>query len=170
VTIVIAALAGKTVRKVVVVPGKIVNIVASWGPCAPSHKNTASRLSMRYTQGTMVVQSSWCELCRFDDLLLARAVTTSIAAMEFDVRLCPIGLAARGDDETHPGRPPYVVQVSTDHVHDLADVLDEIIDEQQDFDRMLADRRRTVASGRIMTVIAMTGAAELILLLAILDR
>ncbi len=125
---------------------------------------------MRYTQETMVAQSLWCELCRFDDLLLARAVTTSIAAMEFDVRLCAIGLSARSDDEAHPGRPPYLVQVHTDHVRDLADVLDEIIDEQQDFDRMLADRGRTTARSRIMTVIALTGAAELLLLLAILDR
>jgi len=118
----------------------------------------------------MVAGSSWCELCRYDDLLLARAVTTSIAAMEFDVRLCAIGLAARTDDETHPGRPPYVVQVHLDHVRLLAEVLDEIISEQQDFDRMLADRRRTTAEGRLMMVIALTGAAEFIVLLATLDR
>lgn len=140
------------------------------GNTLPFHnqKRAPSPFPMRYTQP--MVAHSWCELCRFDDLLLARAVTTSIASMEFDVQLCAIGLAARSDDETHPGRPPYVVQVHMDHVRDLADVLDEIIDEQQDFDRMLADRGRTVASGRIMTVIALTGVAELILLLAILDR
>jgi len=105
----------------------------------------------------MVLQATWCELCRFDDLVLARAVATSIASMEFDVRLCAID------------RPPYIVQVEDVHVRDLAAVLDEIVDEQREFDRMLSDRSRSVRPMRIMTVITLTGAAELALLLALMD-
>ncbi len=117
----------------------------------------------------MVLQATWCELCRFDDLVLARAVATSIASMEFDVRLCPIGCTTRPDDEPNHGRPPYVVQVDNADVRDLADVLDEIIDEQREFDRRLNDRGRSVRPMRIMTVITLTGAAELALILALMD-
>ncbi len=106
-------------------------------------------------------------MCRFDDLLQARAVATSIASMEFDVRLCAFGSPSRSDDESHPGRPPYVVQVDNGDVRDLAGVLDEIIEEQREFDRMLADRGRMVRPVRIVTVITLTGAAELALLLAL---
>ena len=105
----------------------------------------------------MVLHASWCELCRFDDLVLARAVATSIASMEYDVRLWDIG------------RPPYIVQVDNVDVRSLADVRDEIIDEQREFDRMLTDRSRVVRPFRIMTVVTLTGAAELALILALID-
>lgn len=116
----------------------------------------------------MVAQTAWCELCRFDDLLLARAVATSIASMEFDVRLCAIG-STRRCDESGCGRPPYVVQVDDRQVQELADVLDEIVEEQREFDRMLADRSRGVRPARIIAAVTLTGAAELILLLAVMD-
>lgn len=115
------------------------------------------------------MQATWCELCRFDDLVLARAVATSIASMEFDVRLSAIGCTTRPDDEPNQGRPPYIVQVDHVDVRDLTDVLDEIIDEQREFDRMLSDRNRSVRPMRIMTVITLTGAAELALILALID-
>jgi len=105
----------------------------------------------------MVLQATWCELCRFDDLVLARAVATSIASMEFDVRLCD------------SGRPPFIVQVENVDAGSLADVLDEIIDEQREFDHMLADRSRAVRPFRIMTVVTLTGAAEIALILALMD-
>ena len=117
----------------------------------------------------MVLQAPWCELCRFDDLALARAVATSIASMEFDVRLCAIGCTTRPVDEPDHGCPPYIVQVDDVDVRDLADVLDEIIDEQREFDRMLAGRSRAVRPIRIMTVVTLTGAAELALILALMD-
>ncbi len=115
----------------------------------------------------MVAKGSWCELCRFEDLLLARAVATSIAAMEFDVRL---NAPDRGtDDDAHPGRPPYVIQVGRGAWNELADVLDEIIDEQQEFDRRLAAPRTTGRHARIVTVITLTGAADVLLLLGLID-
>lgn len=124
---------------------------------------------MCYTCRRMVARTSWCELCRFDDLLQARAVTTSIAAMEFDVRLCAVGSPARSDPDTHPGRPPFIVQVDITDVRDLAEVLDEIIEEQREFDRMLTQRSRVARTAPILTVITLTGAAEAVLILALLD-
>ncbi len=124
---------------------------------------------MCYTDNRMVAQTTWCELCRFDDLLQARAVTTSIASMEFEVRLCAVGSSARSDPDTHPGRAPFIVQVDISHVRDLAEVLDEIIDEQREFDRMLSGRSRITRTAPLMTVITLTGAAEVAVLLALLD-
>ncbi len=111
-------------------------------------------------------ETSWCELCRFDDPCLARAVATSIAAMEFDVRLDPGGLHAA---DTRSGSPTFVVEVFTTDWHELADVLNEIVDEQQEFDRWLADRQTVSRHARLVTVITLTGAADLLLLLGLLE-
>jgi hypothetical protein len=117
----------------------------------------------------MVAETPWRELCRFDDLPLARAVATSIEAMEFDVVLRP--------DESPPGvveaspepGPPYVVQVVASEWGQLAEVLEEIIAEQRDFDRMIARRQVAGRHSRIVTVIILAGAADLLLMLALLD-
>ena len=77
----------------------------------------------------MVAETSWRELCRFDDPLLARAVATAIEAMEFDVVLRGADSPPAAQDAAQPGRPPYVVQVVASEWGDLADVLEEIIDE-----------------------------------------
>jgi hypothetical protein len=118
----------------------------------------------------MVAETSWRELCRFDDPLLARAVATSIEAMEFDVLLrAADGSPGTADEAAHPGSPPYVVQVVASEWGDLADVLEEIITEQQEFDRMLLRQQAAGRHSRIVTVIALTGAAELLLMLALID-
>lgn len=117
----------------------------------------------------MVAETSWRELCRFDDPLLAHAVATSIEAMEFDVLLGAAGGPRGKDEAAPPGQPPYVVQVVASDWGDLADVLEEIISEQQEFDRMLLQRRAACRHSRIVTVIVLTGAAELILMLALVD-
>ncbi len=96
----------------------------------------------------------WRELCRIGDPVLARAVATSIAAMEFDVRLhAPASGAA------------HVIEVSSRHYDDLDDVLEEIISEQAEFDRRLAERREAHQPRLIVVVIALTGAADLFLML-----
>lgn len=106
----------------------------------------------------MVAPTTWCELCRFDDPALARAVATSIAAMEFDVRL-------RGADHA-----PFVIEVAGTHRKDLAEVLEEIIDEQVEFDRMLAERAAASAHhARVVVVLVLTGTADILLLLGLLD-
>ncbi len=96
------------------------------------------------------------ELCRIDDPVIARAVATSIAAMEFDVRL----------HAPHDGRAPHVIEVESLHYADLDDVLEEIVTEQVEFDRLLAERRRAHQPRLVVVVIALTGAADLLLLLA----
>ena len=119
----------------------------------------------------MVAETSWQELCRFDDVLLARAVATSIAAMEFEVRLCAVGAghAARGDAAEQPGPPPYIVQVSPAQWSDLAEILDEIIREQREFDRLLTERRTSGSRAVVVTVIGLTGAVDVLVLLGLLD-
>ena len=117
----------------------------------------------------MVAQTPWRELCRFDDPLLARAVATSIAAMEFEVRLDG-RLGARPDAERQTtGRPPYVVRVVADDWSDLAEVLDEIIHEQVEFDRLLAEGQTAGRHARLIAIITLTGAADLLLLFGLLD-
>ena len=123
----------------------------------------------RVTLILMVAETSWRELCRFNDPLLARAVATALEAMEFDV-LFRAGEDPRGiDGAPRPGRAPYVVQVVASDWCDLADVLQEIIDEQQEFDRRLIQRRVTGRHGRIVAVVGLVGAAELLLMLALFD-
>jgi len=120
----------------------------------------------------MVADRCWRELCRFDDLLSARAVATSIAAMEFDVRLCAADAPAEPPPEhahDHPGRPPFVVEVRSRHWHDLADVIDEIIAEQREFDLALESRRGAGRPARLVAVIALTGTVDLVILLSSLD-
>jgi hypothetical protein len=101
----------------------------------------------------MVAQApmTWRELAQFDDLPLARAVATSIAAMEFEVRL-------------QDGR----VEVHGAHWDDLAEVLQEIIDEQVEFDRRLAERDGGCGTG-VVIFITLTGAVDIMALLALLD-
>ena len=48
-------------------------------------------------------------------------------------------------------------------------MLEEIVAEQQEFDRMVLGQRAAGRHSRVVTVIALTGAAELLLLLALID-
>ena len=115
---------------------------------------------------------AWRELFRCDDLKLARAVATSIAAMEFDVRLCSINPAARdvvedaGDADNRPG--PHVIEVAAMHWHALAGVLGEIIEEQREFDRML-EWRRERNRVRLVIVLSIGTAAEVALIWRLLE-
>ena len=52
---------------------------------------------------------------------------------------------------------------------DLAGVLDQIIGEQQEFDRWLAEHRAAGRRIRVVSVICWAGAVELLVLLALLD-
>lgn len=100
-----------------------------------------------------VETTPWRELFRSDDLTAARSVLVSIASMEFEVRLRAIGRAPRevpsrlfardrlgNDDQSE--HAPFVVEVLADDWRELADVLDQIVDEQASFDRRLERRQR----------------------------
>ncbi|MHC4415694.1 MAG: hypothetical protein ACYS0G_10450 [Planctomycetota bacterium] len=117
----------------------------------------------------MVTSTSWCELARFDDLPLARAVATSIAAMEFDVQLHDPDQGAGDEAIALPRRTRYVVEVDGRDRAALADVLQEIIDEQEEFDRALARRQSATEHAGLVIIITMTGAADILLMLGLLE-
>ena len=108
------------------------------------------------TRGTLVIMlpaEPWRELYRCDDLLQARAVATSIAGMEFDVRMRALGSQSLDDVELDDqvGDGPFVIEVRPlDWTH-LVDVLAEIIDEQAEFDAQVVARRdQSVRRARVM--------------------
>ncbi len=120
---------------------------------------------------TMYGAAQWQELCRFADPQLARSVATSIASMEFDVRLT-------GDDRrAQPGlsesiktaMASYVVEVDHGDWETLADILDEIVDEQLEFDRLFEMRHTKLSRQRILIIITLTGVVEVLAILGLIE-
>ncbi len=105
----------------------------------------------------MVAQSRWRELHRCEDLFEARAVATSIAAMEFEARLHEGGGAY------------YIIEVRGADWADLADVLPEIIDEQQEFDRRLEQSRTGRVHPRMIVIVSLTSLVEVLAVLRLID-
>ena len=72
-------------------------------------------------------------------------IATCIAAMEFEVDLSD----ARGQRIDHPSRegagPPFIVKVTSACWSQLNDVLDEIIEEQNQFDAFITSWHATAA-------------------------
>lgn len=130
----------------------------------------------------------WRELYRCENLLQARAVATSIAAMEFDVRLTTLGplelehennvdkphsSTSSAADESLADVPddlpgPYVVEVPELHWPDLAEVLSEIIAEQAEFDEWL-ELRRHRRSAQFFVVLGATGVVHGLAIWQLLD-
>ena len=108
----------------------------------------------------MQIANQWQELCRFTDQSLSRAVATSIAAMEFDVRLIEIG---------NPNQRQYVIEVDHDHFDALNEILQEIVDEQIEFDELLEFNSATHGRQRIIIIIALTGVVEVIAILGLIE-
>lgn len=104
------------------------------------------------------IANNWQELCRFTDQALARAVATSIAAMEFDVRLIEIA---------SPNQ--YVIEVDHDNWSALSDLLQEIVDEQIEFDDLLEIHQATRGRQRIIIIIALTGVVEVMAILGLIE-
>jgi len=99
---------------------------------------------------------AWCELYRCTDETEARAITTTIAAMEFDVRLHDLGSGDGG---------PFVIETRAEDWSGLADVLDQIVDEQARFDQSIARRdAKVMTAGRVflMAMIAIVGLLALL--------
>ncbi len=107
----------------------------------------------------MVAETAWRELYWSKDLMEARAVATSIAAMEFDACLCA------EDDE----RPGYVIRVRLADWPDLADVLPEILHEQQEFDRWLENRRAEPNRQRVVLIVTLTSIVEVLAILRVIE-
>lgn len=122
--------------------------------------------------------AEWRELHRCDDLLQARAIATSIAAMEFDVRLmsadddaevdvaveggCGSGCGCASRAAELPG--PFIIQVPREHLNRLRDVLPDIIVEQQEFDESLEARHATSNQHRVMIALIIIVATGLFVL------
>jgi hypothetical protein len=115
----------------------------------------------------------WAPLCRCGEAKLARTIATTIAAMEFDVRLRDEASNSVIEDIDHledPHAGPCLVEVHHDHVRELGDVLDELIDEQAEFDRFLDHRDRVALNAQrlflilvivIVAILAVLGLIEL---------
>lgn len=108
----------------------------------------------------MQATNKWQELCRFTDHTLARAVATSIASMEFDVRLIEIG---------KQNQRQYVIEVDHDHWGSLSEILQEIVDEQVEFDDLLEIHQATRGRQRIIIIIAITGVVEVMAILGLIE-
>lgn len=106
--------------------------------------------------------AQWRELCRFKDPQLARAVATSVASMEFEVRLSP-------DEPSELGTPPFIVQVDDDDWATLKDVLDEIIDEQREFDQLFEMHHVKRSRQRIVIILTLAGVAEALVILGLIE-
>lgn len=119
----------------------------------------------------MYAPAQWRELCRFKDPQLARAVATSIASMEYEVRL-PVNdrLSQQNSDEpTDLGTPPYIVQVDDSDWATLTDVLDEIVDEQVQFDRLFETHHIKYRRQRIVIILTLTGVVEALVILGLIE-
>lgn len=108
----------------------------------------------------MQVTNKWLELCRFTDQGLSQAVATSIAAMEFDVRLIEI---------ENQNQRQFVIEVDPEHFDALNDILQEIVDEQIEFDDLLNFHRTSRDRHRIIIFIAITGVVEVIAILQLIE-
>ncbi|MDY7109180.1 MAG: hypothetical protein SYC29_11150 [Planctomycetota bacterium] len=81
--------------------------------------------------------AAWRDLHWCEDLVQARTIATAIAAMEYEVRVRNVATARPvGEDEEDWGGG-YVVETRAADWPDLAGVLEEIIDEQREFDAAL---------------------------------
>ena len=115
----------------------------------------------------------WVELFRHRSLEQAMTVVTSVAAMEFDVRLIddkgravtekPDELDANDRfDALHLSRvrsPEYIVQVRCADWQDLDDILASLIEEQQEFDDRVAQRERVRSTIFVTGVVATSAVA-----------
>ena len=115
--------------------------------------------------------AQWRELCRFEDPQLARSVATSIASMEYEVRLPGNDRLSQQscDEPTDFGAPPFIVQVDDNDWAALKDVLEEIVDEQREFDRLFETHHVKYRRRRIVIILTLTGVVEVLAILGLIE-
>ncbi len=89
----------------------------------------------------MTESSRWQTLCNNVPADQVNLIVTTIAAMEFPVR---VRQQLSGDivKETHDlDQGMYIIETHEHHITDLQDALDQIIDEQQTFDREYENKK-----------------------------
>lgn len=94
------------------------------------------------------------------------ALTSCAAGGPLHPCACSNRITAFARDDDLPG--PYVVEVPDNTWPQLADVLLEIIDEQQEFDQMLEWRRERNRT-KLVLVLSITAAAEVLLIWRLLE-
>ena len=107
----------------------------------------------------------WRALFASDDPAEARVVATCVAAMEFDVRMTPHDTIGEGLDDGDGGTEGIVVEVPANDWAVLAEVLDDILAEQAQFDAFLVEThgRSTRAQRRLLiTMIVIVGALAVV--------
>lgn len=126
----------------------------------------------RRMSGMHVNVPKWRELFRSNDLAPARSVLVSIASMEFEVRLRSLDASRRttapvenassapANEFDADDRGPFIVEVQDRDWAELADVIDQIVDEQEAFDEEL-DRhhheRKLIMAALVLGVVAAGG-------------
>ena len=89
-----------------------------------------------------MLDPAWCELWRTDDLLEARAVSTTNLAMEYEARL--IDRDGNDLEALSEENAPYRVQVRESDWPELSEVVEEIVAEQAEFDTYMQGWRSFV--------------------------
>ncbi|UCD74407.1 MAG: hypothetical protein JSV91_11520 [Phycisphaerales bacterium] len=99
--------------------------------------------------------SPWRQLCRTDDPHLAVTIVTTIAAMEFPARLRDAATGELIEQREDIGDGPFIIETHGTHHAELADVLEEIIGEQEEFDEALESRDRFVRRVRRIVLLGL---------------
>ncbi len=91
--------------------------------------------------------------------------------MEFEVRLAGNDRSSRQDHDepTDLAAPPYIVQVDDSDWATLADILDEIVDEQVQFDRLFETHHVKYRRQRIVLIITLAGVVEALVILGLIE-
>ena len=103
----------------------------------------------------MEPQGPWRQLCRTDEPHLARTIVTTIAAMEFPVRLRDAATGEVIEEREDIGDGPFIIDTHADHHAELADVLEDLIGEQEEFDAKLEQRDRFVRRARRIVLLVL---------------
>lgn len=105
----------------------------------------------------------WRVLCVCEDPNRARTIATTLSAMEYPARLrCGLTERRLSHDEAIDG--PVGVEVPSTDWHDLSEILESLLDEQDEFDASLV--RRKLRHGRVRRIVI--GAAGTVGAVAIL--
>lgn len=99
--------------------------------------------------------SRWRALYRCDDLGKARVVATCLAAMEYDVRLMAMGVPIDELSDEQLAAAPFEVRVVAADWPQLVEVLEEIIDEQEQFDEIVESLGRRITRNERRLLFAM---------------
>jgi hypothetical protein len=99
--------------------------------------------------------NTWPALYQSDDLRRVRMLATCLSAMEFEVHLCchRHEVVECGAAEPCPG--PFVLRVPREDLGRLAEVVEEIFEEQEEFDLFVDQWNRTARQNERRLLLAL---------------